>query len=71
MRKAQANGDSTALKDFELDAKGKFSDLIEFERKKLVEFNWDRILENIGKFGVHSSLKEWNSIVVAIEEIVV
>ncbi|GMN49131.1 hypothetical protein TIFTF001_018314 [Ficus carica] len=52
MRKAQACGDSSTLKDIELDAEGKFSDLIEFERKKqLVKFNWDRILENFRKFG--------------------
>ena len=71
MRKAQAYGDSPTLKDIELDAEGKFSDLIEFERKKLVEFNWDRILKNFRKFGGHSSFKEGNSFVVTIEETVV
>jgi len=71
MGKANANGDSPAFKDIELDAEGQFSDFVEFKWKKLVEFTWDPILEHVGKFGLHSSFKVGNSVVIAVEETVV
>ena len=70
---AHADGDPSAGEGVDLDAEEWLSDLVLLERDKLVEFARDRIVEDIGEFGLrgHSSLGVGDPGVVAVDESIV
>ena len=68
-----SEGDPSAGEGVDLDAEEWLSDLVLLERDKLVEFARDRIVEDIGEFGLrgHSSLGVGDPGVVAVDESIV